>query len=41
MIAWSILLFASTGAISVHEVQAAWYFYIVLEILFSINTLTK
>ena len=39
MFAWSILLFTTTGGISVYEVQVAWYVYIILEIILSINTL--
>ena len=41
MFSWSILLFTSTGGISVHEVQVAWYIYICLEILLDISTLKK
>ena len=39
MFAWSILLFTTTGGINVYEVQVAWYVYIILEIILSINTL--
>ena len=39
MFAWSILLFTTTGGISVYEVQVAWYVYIILETILSINTL--
>lgn len=41
MFAWSILLFTTTGGINVNEVQVAWYVYIILEIILSINTLKK
>jgi len=41
MFAWSILLFETTGGISVHEVQVAWYIYIILEIILNVNTLKK
>jgi len=39
MFAWSILLFTTTGRFSVYEVEVAWYVYIILEIILSINTL--
>jgi serine/threonine-protein kinase len=41
MFTWSILLFTTTGHISVSEVQGGWYIYIVLEMIFNITTLKK
>jgi serine/threonine protein kinase len=41
MLGWSVLLFTTTGGISVNEVQAAWYIYIFIEILIDISTLIK
>ena len=41
MLAWSLLLFTTTGHISVNEVKVAWYIYIFIEILLDISTLIK
>ena len=41
MLGWSVLLFTTTGHISVHEVQAAWYIYIFIEVLLDTSTLLK
>ena len=41
MLAWSVLLFTTTGHISVNEVKVAWYTYIFIEILLDISTLIK
>jgi len=41
MIAWSILLYSSSGGINVNEVHVAWYIYIILEIGFSSLTIRK
>jgi serine/threonine protein kinase len=41
MLAWSVLLFTTTGHISVNEVKVAWYIYIFIEILLDISTQIK
>jgi serine/threonine protein kinase len=41
MFLWTILLYSSPGGIRVFEVQAAWYVYILLEIILNVSTIRK